>query len=301
MKTIKVVIGMIFKGDKFLLSTRPNGTFMEGFWEFAGGKIEEGESEIEALKREFDEELGIQVEDAKFLRNITQIYPTKNINLSVFIIKKYSGEIIPQEGQQMKWVSLKELDNYKLLPTVKPLLNFATLPKIYWITPKIDDDFMEILATKIASGIKLIQLRSKVDLEVSLIEKVYKICQKNQVKLMLNIPNSTSDFNKYCNGYHLTGDELKNTTIKTHKFMSASTHTFEEVQKCEKLGFDFVVISPVNWTKSHLEAVPIGFEKAGEIAKNTQIPVYFLGGMSNKDLPTALENGGVGIAGITVN
>lgn len=61
-KTINVVAGFIYKDKKFLICQRPAGKARALLWEFAGGKVEQGESHAEALKREFMEELAVQIE-----------------------------------------------------------------------------------------------------------------------------------------------------------------------------------------------------------------------------------------------
>ena len=62
---INVVAGIVLnqEGD-YLLSSRPVGKPYAGYWEFAGGKVEAGESDLAALKREFEEELGIEIHHA---------------------------------------------------------------------------------------------------------------------------------------------------------------------------------------------------------------------------------------------
>jgi 8-oxo-dGTP diphosphatase len=297
MKTIDVAIGMIFQGDKVLLTSRPKA-FMQGFWEFAGGKIEQNETPLQCLQREFVEELGITITSASLLRNVTQTYPDRVVHLSVFIINSYQEKITPQEGQQLAWADAQELDNYQLLPTVRNLFYFATLPKMYWITPEVDNNTMNIVLQKIQQGITLVQLRSKKNVDISFVKEIYRLCQTRSTTLMLNIPNATK-YEKYCDGLHLTGKQLQRATSKTHGFMSASAHNLQEVQHAEKLGFDFVVLSPIQTTQTHPEAIPLGFESAQHIVQNTQIPIYFLGGMSEKNLPQVMHNGGVGIAGIS--
>jgi len=56
-----VTAGLIWKEEKLLIATRPRGTHLEGFWEFPGGKKEEGENLKECLKREIEEELTVEV------------------------------------------------------------------------------------------------------------------------------------------------------------------------------------------------------------------------------------------------
>ncbi|WP_373823846.1 NUDIX domain-containing protein, partial [Neisseria dentiae] len=62
---IRVVAGVVLdRQGRYLLSSRPEGKPYAGYWEFAGGKVEAGESEFAALQREFEEELGIHIETA---------------------------------------------------------------------------------------------------------------------------------------------------------------------------------------------------------------------------------------------
>lgn len=296
-KVSKVSIGMIFKKNKVLLSSR-TGDFMQGFWEFAGGKVEKNETALECLMREFLEEMDIIITNATLLRTITQTYPDRIVELSVFNIVEYTGVITPKEGQKVAWVDAENIDNYKLLPTVKNLLNFATLPKLYWITPTIDKNILQLVTQKIDNGITLVQLRSKVVVDINIVKNIYQLCKKNQVKLMLNIPN-VAECQNYFDGVHLTSKQLQQTTQKKYAYMSASTHNLEEVQIAERLGFDFVVLSPIKRTTTHPQALPLGFDVAKNIIERTQIPVYCLGGMSKNDLPKVLSSGGVGIAGIS--
>lgn len=302
MQSIKVAVGIIFKQDKVLLTKRLKGKFMSDFWEFAGGKIENGESDIQALKREFYEELGISVENANFLKTLVHKYPTKIVILDVFIITKYSGEISSKEGQEVSWVDIDKVEEFNILPTVLPLLNFANLPQIYWITPEPEDniEWFNLLDNQIKKNIKLIQLRFKNLPNLPLVKKVYKICQQNKVKLMINTNKKVNNLFDFCDGIHLNSRQLNSLNEKNHLFMSASTHNIFEAKKAESLGIDFIVISPVLATKSHPNTKPIGLESAQEIALSVNIPVYFLGGMNLENLAPAIKHNAFGIAGISL-
>jgi len=78
-------------------------------WEFPGGKLEDHESASEALARELQEEIGIQVEESRFLMGHEHNYPDRRVSLSVYIIDKYKGSAVGQEGQALRWVNLEEL------------------------------------------------------------------------------------------------------------------------------------------------------------------------------------------------
>ena len=98
-------------------------------------------------------------------------------------------------------------------------------------------------------------------------------------------------------GVHLNSQQLMNLTEKPSNFMvAASCHNANELAHAQKLGLDFVVLSPVNATQSHVEAVPLGWQKFAEMTENIDLPIYALGGMMLADLPQALKHGARGIA-----
>ncbi len=84
-----------------------------------------------------------------------------------------------------------------------------------------------------------------------------------------------------------------------NKLLGASTHDLNEALKAQKLGADFVVISPVQATQTHPETIPLGWDSAKEVVDKLNIPVYFLGGMGLKDLEKTLKLGAQGIAGVS--
>ncbi len=81
--------------------------------------------------------------------------------------------------------------------------------------------------------------------------------------------------------------------------VSASCHDQQQLQMARELGVDFVVLSPVNSTQSHLAVVPMGWEKFQSLALRCQIPVYALGGLSEEDMMMAKQYGAQGVAGIS--
>ncbi len=115
-KQINVVVGILFnQQQQILLSTRPQGKSYEGYWEFAGGKIEAGETRLAALARELYEELNINVEKASYWLTKSQKYPSACIRLHFFKVGAWSGDIQAKEGQQISWQSPVAL-------TVSPVL-----------------------------------------------------------------------------------------------------------------------------------------------------------------------------------
>jgi 8-oxo-dGTP diphosphatase len=294
---LRVVVGVIFNAkNEVLIAKRKPEQFKADFWEFAGGKIENNETKQQTLEREINEELGIKITNCEYKFNLIQKYPQKIVDLAVFVISQYTGKIIGKEGQEIQWVGRKNIKNYQLLPTVMPIFNRLTLPKIYYIL-NYDGDFWQNLEQK-KHQMQMLQLRSKTDVKSSKIEKIYQICQKNNIKLILNIPNTKENL-KFCDGYHITSKNLTNPEIYITKIISCATHNENEIQLANQINADIITLSPVRTTTTHPNATTLGLKQAGVLAKNSNALVYFLGGMQKNDVSLAQKNNAFGVAGIT--
>ena len=298
----EVVIGILLnKNGEILIAKRRNNQFMPGYWELPGGKIEVGENKKSSLKRELFEELGVTVKKSSLKHTMRHKYPDKIVKLWIYNVDKYSGEPSGQEGQDTSWCSLDQLKKYKLLPTMREIIHKISLPKHYWITP--DDHHSESVIENcrehIIAGTKIIQLRSKSYLDQSYINKIYRLCQDNQISLILNTPNKT--YQELCDGWHLTSDEmlsLKERPCGNNKLLGVSTHNALEAKQAENISADYISLSPINSTPSHTHISPLGWQAASDIISKSNLPVYLLGGMSKEMLDKALNIGAQGIAGI---
>ena len=117
----EVAAGILLDAEgRYLLGQRPEGKPYAGYWEVPGGKIQNGESVFAALKRELQEELGIDIESSEDLVVLEYDYPHAYVRLHVSIIRKWIG--IPKgcEGQSLSWQLLSDT-----IPTVEPLLPAA--------------------------------------------------------------------------------------------------------------------------------------------------------------------------------
>lgn len=115
-KVVDIVIGILFKNKRVLIASRPPLKILSGYFEFPGGKVEKGEFLLEALYRELYEELKIKIELNKviFFTNY-QIQREKRLNLNFFICDSWEGMIFPNEKQNLFWVEISELSNFKIL------------------------------------------------------------------------------------------------------------------------------------------------------------------------------------------
>ena len=121
---ICAAVGIVIGADqKILIAQRPSSTTFSGFWEFPGGKIEEGETAAEALVRELQEEINITPTTFSFLTQIEHVSSEKIIVLDAFIITDFIGMPQGLEGQPIVWVDAQELDDYTFLTANKQLID----------------------------------------------------------------------------------------------------------------------------------------------------------------------------------
>ena len=120
---IDVAVGILIKpnGD-VLLGCRPEGKPYAGYWEFPGGKVEAGESVLEALQREFAEEIGVEVLQAEAWCGVEYVYPHAHVRLHFYISRHWQGEPQSLEGQALAWQGCVAVE--PLLPATVPLLEW---------------------------------------------------------------------------------------------------------------------------------------------------------------------------------
>lgn len=125
---IEVVGGILWRGSHFLAAQRPEGRGHAGFWEFPGGKVEQGETREQALTRELAEELSITVRTIRFWRTVEHTYPQKSVRLHFFHVLDFSGTPSSNEGQTLRWVTPEEAQKLPFLEADRPLLPDLTPP-----------------------------------------------------------------------------------------------------------------------------------------------------------------------------
>ena len=115
MKTVKVVAAVIREKDKLFATARGYGD-LKGGWEFPGGKIEDGETPQEALRREILEELDTEICVGELIDTIEYDYPTFHLSMDCFWCSILKGSLILNEAEASRWLSKKELDSVPWLP-----------------------------------------------------------------------------------------------------------------------------------------------------------------------------------------
>jgi 8-oxo-dGTP diphosphatase len=309
MKRIEVAVGVLRKDEQgqrqVLVGQR---LFKDRYfekWEFPGGKLEVGELPVDALTRELKEELDIQVQDSRPLIQLEHDYPDRQVRLFVFEVLSFNGEPKGKEGQAIKWVEARKCHELDFLEANTPIIHAAQLPRQVLIT-----DFDRFTLKETLSAVEkilkqgeslMIQVREP---KASLQElSEYKEAFKSISKDVIVMANSDVDsaYRLGFDGVHLNSEraiQFKDRNELPDFWVGVSCHNKKELQHAEVMA-DFAFLSPIQNTRSHPDALGLGWEYFSETVRKAKIPTYALGGMSTLDIEQALQYGGQGIAGIS--
>jgi 8-oxo-dGTP diphosphatase len=300
---VRVAAGVLQRADgRILLAQRLAGTPYAGYWEFPGGKLEPGESAPEALARELDQEIGIEVvRSASWLRRV-YTYPHATVELRFFRVLAWRGEPRGRDGQALSWEHASDVHVAPVLPANGAVFDALAQPPVYGISIAEDigqGAFLGRAHAALEAGLKLIQIREKnfpVDALESLTRKLVALARPLDAKVLLN--GSADNAQRWgCDGVHLTSDALRRTQARpAFSLCAASCHDSHELALAQDLELDFAVLGPVSETPSHPGVTTLGWERWEALAEHASIPLYALGGLRQSDLPIAQAHGAHGVA-----
>lgn len=313
--TVHVAVAVITRDAamgvrEVLISKRAANVHQGGLWEFPGGKVELGESVQCALRRELAEELGIEIALAdNSLSPLIQIhhdYGDKQVLLDVFELSAFNGTPFGQEGQQVRWVPVSELEKFEFPAANTPIISACQLPFRISITPALTTladarQYLEHLQSIDISHVILRQPGWHIEQYCSWAEVLLSEFEGSRLRVLLhgdptllkNIPGAHVHLPAAIALRHQSLSDYKNASF------SMSCHDRLELDHARELGVKFVTLSPIAVTSSHPEAIPIGWKCFSSLVDGTNVPVYALGGMTDSDVSVARQHGAQGIAAIT--
>lgn len=120
---VEVVAALIWDNDRFMICQRPASKARALLWEFVGGKVEPGETKEQALIRECREELDIVISVADVFMDVVHEYPEITVHLTLFNAAIAEGTPQKLEHNDIKWITVDEIDNYEFCPADVEILD----------------------------------------------------------------------------------------------------------------------------------------------------------------------------------
>ena len=301
MKQVTAAVGIIRNAEHaVLVQQRPSASaYYPGYWEFPGGKIEEGETAAEAMQRELAEEVGIIPQAFLPWLKREQRYDYAHITLHFFRVTDWRGNLSNREGQRCEWRQWADKPQ-PLLPSNDYIWKCLRLPPQHIVSAA---ELIGVTATladlpRVAAAAPVIQLRDKKlpPPERRWLARAMAAALAESGGLL--VINDDEELAAAAGaGLHLSSRRLLETATRPpFTWVGASCHNTAELAQAQRLQLDYAVFSPIEKTLTHVAAPPIGWEGFERVALTSTIPLYALGGMKTADLPLALARGGQGIA-----
>lgn len=307
MKRVHVAVAVIEndRGD-VLIARRADHQHMGGLWEFPGGKVEAGETVLQALQREIREEIALAVSTAEPLLQIPFHYPDKQVLLDVWRVTAFAGTPHGCEGQPVRWVPRSELSRFEFPAANRAILTALRLPERLLVTGEfvsVDDCVRRAEQAMAVHGVRGVLLRApalSARQYVACAAALQPVCLANRATLLLNAPVGHALAG--ADGLHLTSRRLlacRERPVAPDTLFGASCHNRQEIEQALAVGADYLVLSPVLPTTSHPGEPALGWAGFADLLQHCPVPVFALGGMGDAALPQVKALGGFGIAGIS--
>jgi 8-oxo-dGTP diphosphatase len=298
-KVTEVVVGVLLRADSHvLLADRPAGKAYAGYWEFPGGKIEAGETQAQALARELHEELGIDIAEALPWVSFEFDYPHAYVRLHFMRISQWRGVPHAREGQRLAFFPPAGTLPAPLLPAAVPALRWLRLPSVLALTDAQALGAQRQAALAGQNRGAWVLLRAP--------EASAEAAQRLHADLVtavrvrgdcLLVSSRHPALIAHSDGVHLTeADLLAARARPAGTWVGASVHDRAGIEHAARLGCDYAMLGPVNATASHPGVAGLGWQRWQQLARESPLPLFAVGGLQPADLTQAQRMGAHGIA-----
>lgn len=310
---------------RVLLARRPRHKAEGGLWEFPGGKVEPGEQASQALRRELQEELGIEAGPMQPLIRVPVAdgvpavpageagLPPLRLRLDTWAVAGFHGRPRAREHTELVWAEPAALANYPMPPADHPVRAALTAPEAVLVTPEpgegeaAETAFLHAVEDALARGLRRLHLRlpdERAGQRARLAEALAPRCHAQGAALYVH--GDASLALRLGLGLHLrhgqlfaAGAEALCAAQRAADLpLSAACHDAASLRRAEALGVQDLLLGPVAPTPTHPGAPVLGWEGFEALRALTALPVYALGGLGPGDLAEARRHGAQGVAGI---
>lgn len=306
-----VAAAVVDARGRVLIAERPKNKPHGGLWEFPGGKREAGESSLAALRREFREEIGIDLTRGRPLIRVPYQYPERSLILDVWRVDGFSGVAEPREGQRLAWVAPERLAQFEFPPANRPVVRALNLPQMLLtahIQPDEAESTFESLGQAIRSGVRCVQLaptneagtaetrecRTRL-LSASGYRRLREVCRDTGARLMVS--GSVGDALALgADGVHFEAvplRHLESAQIPSGLLASASCDSPMGLAHAARLGLDYAVLG----SSLGRQAFAIeGWHRVRQWVRRAGLPVFAHGALDAVQLRRAVDCGCQGLA-----
>ena len=298
----EVAVGVVFSADRrqVLFGQRPAGKPYAGWWEFPGGKLEQGESVQEALIRELEEELGIIATDLAPWAVVEHSYPHAFVRLHFCRVFGFSGKPVSREQQALAWADIGKVALSPLLPATAPVLEWLALPtRLVWTraatqgSAQVIHDIERLLTsspnvrtTPASLGIVLDEPALTLAETDRLVELVSAVATLAKIPLIV----STRYFDRYrqlADGVHVSREELVALKARPRaRIVGATCLNAADIALAAQRQLNYIQLETAN-----------GWDEFRGLAATAHQPVYASFNESMSCLEQAWQNGAHGVSG----
>ena len=291
---LHIAIAILLHRGQVLVGWRDAQQHQGNKHEFPGGKVEDGETALEACRREVYEEVGIGLKEWHAFDCIQHEYDDVIVNLHIFHAS-VADELLNEIQQPWTWFKRDQLLDLNF-----PKANKTMLQRLFWPHHiKISDDLavLEHLAKN-----QLLYFRTEANAEQVIALSNTRIDDLPKLIVNIDVWQKLNSIQQQGVGtIHLKQSQLmqmrKGQLNTGHRYIAAC-HDLVSALHAQAIGCDAILLSPVLPTATHTDALPMGWEQFELIAQKMHIPVFALGGMTQEHLVEAQQHHAYGIAGL---